>query len=180
MKRTISKGTSPNHIGSLPNLATIDRNADSLATLSKEEMNQCPLTKPEQHKVKTLCLKIAGVFFVGLAILGAILPMLPTTVFLILATACFAKSSPRMEKKLLANKTFGPLIHDWQTYRSIPLKAKRMALSCICLSVGWSSYLFNNIMLTGFLVLLVAWPVIFIWRLPLTEDRNSEKKPEKE
>jgi hypothetical protein len=35
-------------------------------------------------------------------------------------------------------------------------------------------------MLTGFLVLLVAWPVIFIWRLPLTEDRNSEKKPEKE
>ncbi|MGB0936478.1 MAG: YbaN family protein [Colwellia sp.] len=175
MKRTISKDTSPNHIGSVPNLDVIHSNADPLGVLSKEDIVQCPLTKPEQHKVKTLCLKVAGVFFVGLAILGAILPILPTTVFLILATACFAKSSPRMEKKLLANKTFGPLINDWQTYRSIPLKAKRMALICICLSVAWSSYLLNNIMLTGLVVLLVAWPVIFIWQLPLTEDRNRER-----
>ena len=129
-------------------------------------LDKCPVPVSTRGKLKVLLWKATGVFCVGLAILGAILPILPTTVFLIMATACFAKSSPRMQRKLLNNKTFGPLIHEWQQHRSIPRKAKRIALLTMILSVVWSSYLLQNIMLTLLVILLVIGPFIFLWRMP--------------
>jgi uncharacterized membrane protein YbaN (DUF454 family) len=122
-----------------------------------------------QSKTKKFFLKITGLFFVGLAILGVILPILPTTPFLLVAAACFAKSSPRLQKKLLANKTFGPLIHEWQQHRCIPRKAKRIALLTIILSVVWSAYLLKSIMLTLLVLALVIGPFIFLWRLPVSK-----------
>ncbi len=124
--------------------------------------------KQEQSKMKKLFLNIAGVFFVCLAIVGVILPILPTTPFLLVAVGCFAKSSPSMQQKLLDNKIFGPLIHDWQQHRSISCKSKRIALFTIVLSVLWSSYLLNDALLTAFVVLLVIWPFVFLWRLPIS------------
>ena len=117
------------------------------------------------NKGKVLVLKVMGIFFVGLAILGVVLPILPTTPFLLVAAACFAKSSPEMQRRLLANKTFGPLIHDWQKYRSIPRKAKRIALLTIILSVCWSAYMLQSAMLTALVVALVIGPFIFLVRL---------------
>lgn len=114
-------------------------------------------------------MKITGLIFVGLAILGVVLPILPTTPFLLVAAACFAKSSPRLQKKLLANKTFGPLIHEWQQHRSIPRKAKRIALLTMILSVVWSAYLLKNIMLIVLVFALVIGPFIFLWRLPVSK-----------
>jgi|JQIA01.1.fsa_nt_gb uncharacterized membrane protein YbaN (DUF454 family) len=118
------------------------------------------------NKGKVLILKVTGIFFVGLAILGVVLPILPTTPFLLVAAACFAKSSPAMQRKLLANKTFGPLIHDWQKYRSIPRKAKRIALLTMILSVCWSAFMLQSAMLTALVVALVIGPFIFLLRLP--------------
>ncbi len=132
-------------------------------------LDECPVPVSTRGKIKVLCWKIAGLACVGLAILGAILPILPTTVFLIMATACFAKSSPRMQKKLLDNKTFGPLIHEWQQHRSIPRKAKRIALLTIVLSVAWSGFLLQNMMLTALVIALVIGPFIFLWRLPISK-----------
>lgn len=132
-------------------------------------LNECPVPISTRSKVKVWLWKITGVFCVGLAILGAILPILPTTVFLIMATACFAKSSPRMQRKLLNNKTFGPLIYEWQQHRSIPKKGKKIALFTILLSVVWSAYLLQDFMLTLFVILLVTWPFVFLWRLPISK-----------
>ncbi|ALO36711.1 hypothetical protein CMT41_14015 [Colwellia sp. MT41] len=136
---------------------------------AKFNVSSCPVSPSVQSKAKIILLKVTGVFCVGLAILGAVLPVLPTTVFLIMAAACFAKSSPRMQKKLLANKTFGPLIHDWQKYRSIPRKAKRIALLSIILSVCWSALMLQSALLTGLVVALVIGPFIFLVRLPLSK-----------
>lgn len=121
------------------------------------------------NKSKILLLKTIGIAFVGLAILGVILPILPTTPFLLVAAACFAKSSPSMQKKLLANKTFGLLIHEWQQHRSIPRKAKRVALLTIILSVVWSAYLLNDVVLTFLVVALVTGPFVFLCRLPISK-----------
>ncbi len=132
-------------------------------------LDECPVPASTRSKVKVFLWKITGVFCVGLAILGAILPILPTTVFLIMATACFAKSSPRMQRKLLNNKTFGPLIHEWQQHRSIPRKAKRIALLTILLSVVWSGYLLQDAMLIALVILLVTGPFIFLWRMPVSK-----------
>ncbi len=120
------------------------------------------------NKGKVLVLKVTGIFFVGLAILGVVLPILPTTPFLLVAAACFAKSSPEMQRRLLANKTFGPMIHDWQKYRSIPRKAKRVALLTMILSVCWSAYMLQSVMLTALVVALIIGPFIFVARLPET------------
>jgi uncharacterized membrane protein YbaN (DUF454 family) len=132
-------------------------------------IGECPVPVSTRSKIKVFLWKATGVFCVGLAILGAILPILPTTVFLLMATACFAKSSPRMQRKLLNNKTFGPLIHEWQQNRSIPRKAKRVALLTIVLSVVWSGYLLQNMMLSLLVILLVIGPFIFLWRLPVSK-----------
>lgn len=132
-------------------------------------LDECPIAVSTRSKLKIFLWKVIGLFCVGLAILGAILPILPTTVFLIMATACFAKSSPRMQRKLLNNKTFGPLIHEWQQHRSIPRKAKRIALLTIILSVVWSAYLLQDIMLTLLVVFLVIGPFVFLYRLPVSK-----------
>lgn len=139
-------------------------------TGAKINVTTCPVSPSVQSKAKILLLKVTGLFCVGLAILGAILPVLPTTVFLIMAAACFAKSSPRMQQKLLVNKTFGPLILDWQQHKSIPKKAKRMALLTIVLSVCWSAFLLQNVLLTGLVVALVIGPFIFLLRLPISKE----------
>jgi uncharacterized membrane protein YbaN (DUF454 family) len=82
-----------------------------------------------------------GLAFVGLAALGAVLPVLPTVPFLLVAAACFARSSTRFYRWLLSNRLFGPLIRDWRETRTIPLRAKLSAITLVAL-VGGSSVLF--------------------------------------
>ncbi|MFT5759934.1 MAG: uncharacterized membrane protein YbaN (DUF454 family) [Alteromonadaceae bacterium] len=117
--------------------------------------------------------KIIGLLFVALAVLGAVLPLLPTTPFLLVAAACFAKSSPRLHKKLLDNKVFGPLIYNWQASRSISKRAKIVSLVTMALSVAWSCYMLNNnYYLQALVIALVICPFIFILRLPLSAEIN--------
>ncbi|MCJ8320312.1 MAG: YbaN family protein [Colwellia sp.] len=110
--------------------------------------------------------KCIGFFFIGLAILGVALPLLPTTPFVLVAASCFAKSSPRLHQKLLDNKIFGPLIINWETHRIISLRAKFIALSTMFLSVCWSFYMLEQVYLQVMVAVLVLGPSIFIFRLP--------------
>jgi uncharacterized membrane protein YbaN (DUF454 family) len=82
--------------------------------------------------------KLLGLFFVGLGAVGVLLPLLPTTPFLLLAAACFARSSERWHQWLLSNPHFGPLIHDWHAHRCISRKAKALALGSMLLFGGYA------------------------------------------
>lgn len=82
-----------------------------------------------------------GSFFLGTAVLGIILPVLPTTPLVLVAAGCFAKSSPKTYNWLLESEQFGPVIKSWEANRCIPPRAKRIAVSMIVL-VGGSSVLF--------------------------------------
>jgi len=79
-----------------------------------------------------------GALFLLLGVLGLFLPVLPTTPFLLLAAACFARSSRRIFNWLLNHPQFGPLIREWREHRSIPYRAKRIALGLIALSFAAS------------------------------------------
>lgn len=114
-------------------------------------------------------LKVVGLVFVALAALGVVLPVLPTTPFLLVAAGCFAKSSPWLYEKLLANKFFGVLIRDWQQYRSIPKRGKVIALVTMVLACSWSCYLLTNLYLKVLVIGLMILPFIFVYRLPTTE-----------
>ena len=116
-----------------------------------------------------------GLVFVALAGLGVALPGLPTTPFLLLAAGCFAKSSPYLYNKLVTNRVFGPLIHHWQETRSIPRKAKIISITTIVLMVSISVITLPNIYGKMAVVALVIFPVIFLWRLPNSEDIKSNQ-----
>ena len=78
-----------------------------------------------------------GLISLGLGILGAFLPLLPTTPFILLSAALFAKSSDRLHHYLLEHKIFGPMIRDYNENKSISLKAKVISLSTM-----WASILY--------------------------------------
>ncbi len=83
-----------------------------------------------------------GTLFLLLGVLGVFLPVLPTTPFLLLATACYARASHRVFNWLLNHPRFGALIREWREYRSIPYRAKRTALVLIVLSFAFSIVFF--------------------------------------
>lgn len=85
---------------------------------------QAPVSAPMRGLFLAL-----GFFFVALGFVGAFLPVLPTTPFLILAAACFARSSRRLELWLLDHPRFGPTLREWRTRGAIPRKAKMMSLA---------------------------------------------------
>ena len=72
-----------------------------------------------------LCL---GLLCVGLAAIGVVLPLMPTTVFLLIAAFAFARSSPRLHRWLLEHRVFGGLIRDWQDHGAISKRAKGAAV----------------------------------------------------
>lgn len=83
---------------------------------------------------------IAGGVLTGLAILGAILPLMPSTVFAIGAAGCFAHASPRLERWLLRQPGIGPSVIAWRQERAIPRGAKCLALTGMTLSglaIAW-------------------------------------------
>lgn len=81
---------------------------------------------------------MGGAAFVAIGAIGVILPLLPTTPFLLLGAYCFARSSPRLHDWLLNHRSFGPLISNWDRYGSIDRRSKRIALVVILLTLGIS------------------------------------------
>ena len=84
---------------------------------------------------------LLGLFFVGLGGLGVVLPLLPTTPFVLLAAWCFARSSPRLHRWLLESELFGPVLKDWERRRCMSRRVRRLSLSMMVL-VGGSSIVF--------------------------------------
>ena len=81
---------------------------------------------------------IVGLTSLALGIAGVVLPLLPTTPFVLLSAYCFARSSPRLHGWLLGHKLFGPLISNWEQHRAIAPRAKLLAVLSIAVVFGVS------------------------------------------
>ncbi|MCC6779010.1 MAG: YbaN family protein [Hyphomicrobiales bacterium] len=79
-----------------------------------------------------------GWLMLALGLIGAVTPLLPTTVFLIAAAACFARSSPRLEAWLLDHPRFGPTLRNWRENGAISRSAKVMA--CTGMTMGYGLF----------------------------------------
>jgi hypothetical protein len=85
-------------------------------------------------------LLVGGSLSLALGVAGIVLPVMPTTPFVLLAAWCYARASPRFHQWLIQHRLFGPFILDWETHGSIPLSVKCMALGSMSLSLGVSAY----------------------------------------
>ncbi len=99
---------------------------------------------------------IAGTFSVGLGILGIFLPLLPTTPFLLLAAACYARSSERFSNWLLNNKLLGNYIKNYREKKEVPLKVKALTISLLWITIGCSVVFAVHVLLVRIILILIA------------------------
>ncbi len=120
----------------------------------------------------------AGFLAIFLGALGAFLPILPTTPFILLAAACFARGSEYFHRKLLGNRIAGPIIYEWATYRSIPRRVKRWVYLLIAISFSSSILIVPETWQKLMLILIGSILVFFIWRIPIREKTATLHAPD--
>jgi len=124
--------------------------------------------------MKRTILIIIGWLAVVLATLGVVLPLLPTTPFLLLAAWCFARSSPRFHHWLLYRSWFGSYIRHWQDHRALPPGAKPRALIFIVLTFAVSLYLVNILWVRLLLLMMMCALLFFMWRMPVIDEKQQK------
>ena len=117
------------------------------------------MVKPLYMAVGWLCL--------GLGCVGIFLPLLPTTPFVLLAAFCFSRSSRRLHRWLLTQRTFGPIIRDWNQHGIIRAHIKWTSIGLIVLMLGYPVVFGSLALLLKVALVLVGLSVIgFIWSRP--------------
>jgi len=98
----------------------------------------------------------AGTLFVGLGVLGIFLPLLPTTPFLLLAAACYARSSKRFYDWLLNNKWFGNYIKNYREKKGIPSRVKSTTISLLWITIAISAVFATDNLLVRIVLVVIA------------------------
>lgn len=152
--------------------------------MEDEKISKTAQSKKKGQKVTRALWLIAGMICLFLGAIGIVLPILPTTPFLLASAACFCKSSSRMYNWLLSNKWFGEYIRNYKEGRGLPMKTKITALTVLWITIGFSTIFLLIRLLPPQLVLpmqlimvVVAIGVsIHILRLPTFKKRVLEEQ----
>ena len=125
--------------------------------------------------MKRVLLIILGWVSVVLATLGVVLPLLPTTPFLLLAAWCFARSSPRFHYWLLYRSWFGGYLRHWQEHRALPPGAKGKAVLVILITFAISLYFVPLWWVRVLLLCILLGLLIMMWRLPVVDLKQQKR-----
>ncbi|HMN94389.1 MAG TPA: YbaN family protein [Hydrogenophaga sp.] len=125
---------------------------------------------PRQNRVLArpvrALLWLAGTISLALGLVGVVLPGLPTTPFVLLAAACYAKASPRLHAWLLNHRLTGPMLRDWEAHRSLTRRTKTVAVVSMLLMVSLSIWSFRGRLVLQLVLLALgaigAWVVLRI------------------
>jgi uncharacterized membrane protein YbaN (DUF454 family) len=104
---------------------------------------------------KTLLIS-AGLIFTGLGIIGIFIPLLPTTVFLLMAAYCFAESSEKFYSWLLNNKWFGSYIKNYRDKKGVTLRTKIFTISILWITILYSAFLLVENFYVKIVLLMIA------------------------
>jgi uncharacterized membrane protein YbaN (DUF454 family) len=107
-----------------------------------------------------------GLLALALAVLGALLPMVPTTPFVLLAAACFARGSPRCHRWLRAHPRFGKVVREWEDHGAIARRSKCWATALIVLMGAVSAAVVPIPFARIGLVTVLGGVLLFLWTRP--------------
>ncbi|MBN2026200.1 MAG: YbaN family protein [Actinobacteria bacterium] len=128
-----------------------------------------------ERSVKKYLLILAGSISLVLGILGIVIPVLPTTPFLLLTSFCYLRSSKRLYDWMLNNRVFGPYIYNYLTCRAIKRSVKVVTLIILWLTLAVSIVLVSNVYLRIFLVAVGVGVSIHVLSLKtLHKDRSYD------
>lgn len=116
----------------------------------------------------------AGTLSLALGIAGIFLPLLPTTPFLLLASACYLRGSERMHRWLHSHPRLGGYLRAFEEGRGIPLRAKRTAVVLLWVSILVSAWIVNEPAVQVLLLVIATGTTIYIVRLPTLVPEKSE------
>ncbi|MBL7060797.1 MAG: YbaN family protein [Actinobacteria bacterium] len=97
-----------------------------------------------------------GTFFIGVGIIGIFVPVLPTTPFLLISAALYARSSKRFYNWLINNKIFGIYIKNYREGRGIPLKLKIITIALLWITIGCSAIFAIDIFWVRVILVIIA------------------------
>lgn len=100
--------------------------------------------QPHHSRIVRGLLWLAGGVSLVLGLVGVVLPGLPTTPFILLTAACWAKASPRLHARLLSHRLTGPLLRDWEATRRLTRRTKAIAVGSMLTMVGFSIWTFRE------------------------------------
>ncbi len=130
-------------------------------------MSSACSTGRESGKFQKGLYVLAGTIFLGLGCSGIVLPVLPTTPFLLLSAACYYKGSERMHRWMLNNKWFGGYIKNYKEGKGISLRTKIFTLALLWIFISYSAFFVLRILLVQIVLSVIAIGVsIHIVRLP--------------
>lgn len=141
---------------------------------TKPEMTQSPKQKLVENRLLRMLLVAIGWLAVILGVIGLFLPVMPTVPFLLLAVACFARSSERFHSWLVDHRHLGPLIRMYISGAGMPLRAKVSAVIMIWLSLLISAFLLVKLIWVRLLLIGIgACLTFYLLRLPtIDQDEN--------
>ena len=106
-----------------------------------------------------------GAIALTAGMVGIVLPLLPTTPFILLAAYCFSRGSEKYERWLLMHPRYGPMVRQWRAHRAVPLRAKQFAIAMMTLSsaIAWWALPAKVHWIPGACCAVVA---LWLWHLP--------------
>ena len=118
-------------------------------------------------RTRRIVMLLIGFASLGLGLLGVVLPLLPTTPFILLAAFAFADSSEKMHQWLLDHNVFGPLIEDWRRYGAISKGAKIMTILSFVAILAISWWFDVPLWIIGVQAFFLSGTLIFVLSRPL-------------
>ena len=116
-----------------------------------------------------ILLIIFGLIFTGFGLVGIVVPGLPTTIFLIIAAACFVRSSPTLYNKLINSPVLGKYVKDYLEGKGMPVYAKVISIFMVLLACFISSFYLlsdSSLIIKIFIIVLGIFGTIFILKVP--------------